>query len=224
LAKSSLAMLKEAFELVLLPLSIISTVLLIYGYASASLDCFWRGFTLAVLLVLVPMAIINLFTYMKSKQPRPVALRPQESTGEPPLLPTTSALTVNVEFPTDRWGLRSPVKMTVTGGTHVADIVSRLMKDYALQGGPFYVHTGRQTLGPDQYHQSLGTLGIRDGQKITVTDRPLKVRCKNCGYVHASMIQMTPEVFRTSILRDNSEQCPRCGKMSTYNKEDYFFR
>jgi hypothetical protein len=140
--------------------------------------------------------------------------------------PTSDMMNLNVELPTVRWGQKSPVKMTATGGTFLADVISKAIRDCALQGGPFYVNIGKQTLGPEQYHQSLGTLGIRDGQKITLTDNPLMVRCKNlqCGHVHASMIQMTPESFRTSILRDNSEQCPKCGRTSTYNKDDYFFR
>ncbi|MGB9024277.1 MAG: hypothetical protein WCC94_12710 [Candidatus Bathyarchaeia archaeon] len=57
---------------------------------------------------------------------------------------------------------------------------------------------------------------------------PLMVRCKNlkCGDVHRSMIQMDEKTFKSpgTVLENNSEQCPKCGKMSTYSKKDYFFR
>jgi predicted nucleic-acid-binding Zn-ribbon protein len=47
--------------------------------------------------------------------------------------------------------------------------------------------------------------------------------CKNCGIEFRSAIQMPEETFATAVLRDNSEQCPRCRKSSTYSKPDYRF-
>jgi hypothetical protein len=38
------------------------------------------------------------------------------------------------------------------------------------------------------------------------------------------MIQMNEQSFQSSTLSNNSEQCPKCGRMTTYNKSDYFFR
>jgi hypothetical protein len=38
------------------------------------------------------------------------------------------------------------------------------------------------------------------------------------------MIQMDEKSFKSSVLENNSEQCPKCHKMSRYNKKDYFFR
>jgi len=52
----------------------------------------------------------------------------------------------------------------------------------------------------------------------------MMVKCKSCRYEHDSGIQMDDESFKASTLSNNSEQCPRCGKTSTYNKEDYFFK
>ncbi len=52
----------------------------------------------------------------------------------------------------------------------------------------------------------------------------LMVKCKHCGYEHASAIQMPYEAFKTSTLEHNSESCPKCGKMSTYDKKDYFLK
>jgi hypothetical protein len=49
------------------------------------------------------------------------------------------------------------------------------------------------------------------------------VKCKVCGESHPSAIQMDKTSFQTSILSNNSENCQKCGKMSTYNQEDYFF-
>jgi len=55
---------------------------------------------------------------------------------------------------------------------------------------------------------------------------PLMVKCRNpkCGDVHRSMIQVDEKTFESTVLENNSEQCPKCGKMSTYSKKDYFFR
>jgi len=53
------------------------------------------------------------------------------------------------------------------------------------------------------------------------------VRCKECGDEHPSLlIQMDEKQFNnpTIVLKNNSEQCPKCGKRSTYNKPDYFFK
>ena len=54
----------------------------------------------------------------------------------------------------------------------------------------------------------------------------LFVKCKNlsCGYEHPSAIQVSRQSSETSGLSNNSEQCPKCGQMSTYNKPDYFFK
>jgi uncharacterized Zn finger protein len=60
-------------------------------------------------------------------------------------------------------------------------------------------------------------------EQTTVTAIPLMVKCKNCGTVHPSAIQVDETSFKTTTLTNNSENCPKCGKMSTYNKPDYFF-
>jgi len=58
---------------------------------------------------------------------------------------------------------------------------------------------------------------------------PVMVKCKICGEKHPSGIQVgsTKEEFlkmaQTNILSNNSENCPKCGKMSEYGGTDYFF-
>lgn len=53
----------------------------------------------------------------------------------------------------------------------------------------------------------------------------LNVRCKLCGHEYPSrLIQMPKSAFATSVLANNTEPCPKCGKPSTYNKADYFFK
>ena len=52
----------------------------------------------------------------------------------------------------------------------------------------------------------------------------MMVKCKKCGAEHPSGIQMNEESYKTATLTNNAESCPTCGEMSTYNKEDYFFR
>ena len=50
------------------------------------------------------------------------------------------------------------------------------------------------------------------------------IKCKACGEVHSSAIQVDQMRFQTVTLTNNSEDCPKCHAMSTYNKEDYFFQ
>jgi len=52
----------------------------------------------------------------------------------------------------------------------------------------------------------------------------LMVKCKQCGHVHPSSIQMNQQSFKTSTLIGNAESCPQCGAPSSYDKPDYFFR
>lgn len=53
----------------------------------------------------------------------------------------------------------------------------------------------------------------------------LLVKCKYCGFEHPSAIQieMSFEALKTSELLNNSEDCPKCGKMSTYSGKDYYY-
>jgi len=58
---------------------------------------------------------------------------------------------------------------------------------------------------------------------------PVVVKCKECGNIHASAIQWgDKESFYkaapNSIMSSNSEQCPKCGKMSTHSNTDYSFQ
>ncbi len=52
----------------------------------------------------------------------------------------------------------------------------------------------------------------------------MMVKCKACGEVHSSAIQVDQMRFQTVTLTNNSEDCPKCHATSTYNKEDYFFQ
>ncbi len=52
----------------------------------------------------------------------------------------------------------------------------------------------------------------------------LMVRCKNCGFEHPSGVQKHEVSFKTAIISNNSETCPQCGRVSTYGKQDYFFK
>ena len=51
------------------------------------------------------------------------------------------------------------------------------------------------------------------------------VICKNrkCGSRYESELQMDKKDFRVAVIDHNSEKCPKCGKHSLYEKEDYFF-
>ncbi len=52
----------------------------------------------------------------------------------------------------------------------------------------------------------------------------MMIKCKGCREVHSSAIQVDQMRFQTVTLTNNSEYCPKCHAMSTYNKEDYFFQ
>jgi len=52
----------------------------------------------------------------------------------------------------------------------------------------------------------------------------MMIKCKACGEVHSSAIQVDQMRFQTVTLTNNSEDCPKCHATSTYNKEDYFFQ
>jgi hypothetical protein len=34
---------------------------------------------------------------------------------------------------------------------------------------------------------------------------------------------MDKKAFRIAVIENNPEMCPKCGKHTLYNKEDYFF-
>ena len=51
-----------------------------------------------------------------------------------------------------------------------------------------------------------------------------EIRCLMCGEWFPSAIQFgTAEVFFSSTLIDNLQQCPHCGKMTNCNKENMRF-
>jgi DNA-directed RNA polymerase subunit M/transcription elongation factor TFIIS len=53
----------------------------------------------------------------------------------------------------------------------------------------------------------------------------LVVKCRGCGYVFPSRVQIDQlEYGKTAILEDRTETCPKCGKTSNYNTEDYWFQ
>ena len=55
---------------------------------------------------------------------------------------------------------------------------------------------------------------------------PLMVKCPHCKREHPSAIQMDPQSFKSSVLEQNVESCPFCGRSAPYSKSlgDYFFK
>ena len=51
----------------------------------------------------------------------------------------------------------------------------------------------------------------------------MMIKCRDCGHEHPSMVQMDIVDFRIARINEKSEQCPKCGSVSTYKKSDYFF-
>jgi endogenous inhibitor of DNA gyrase (YacG/DUF329 family) len=56
---------------------------------------------------------------------------------------------------------------------------------------------------------------------LTITT--LMVKCRDCGHEHPSIIQMGTSDFKTAMIQEKREQCPKCGSVSAYKKSDYFF-
>jgi DNA-directed RNA polymerase subunit RPC12/RpoP len=55
------------------------------------------------------------------------------------------------------------------------------------------------------------------------TTATMMAKCRDCGHEHPSIIQMNISDFKTAIIQEKREQCPKCGSISTYKKSDYFF-
>jgi predicted RNA-binding Zn-ribbon protein involved in translation (DUF1610 family) len=51
----------------------------------------------------------------------------------------------------------------------------------------------------------------------------MMIKCRDCGHEHPSIVQMDIVDFRIARINEKSEQCPKCGSVSTYKKSDYFF-
>ena len=58
---------------------------------------------------------------------------------------------------------------------------------------------------------------------VDLSTTTMMVKCRDCGHEHPSIIQMDTADFRTARINEKSEQCPKCGSVSTYKKSDYFF-
>jgi DNA-directed RNA polymerase subunit M/transcription elongation factor TFIIS len=69
-----------------------------------------------------------------------------------------------------------------------------------------------------------GFIGFAAGSQ-RIEYMTLVVKCRGCGYVFPSMVQIDQlEYGKTAILEDRTETCPKCGKISTYSTEDYWFQ
>jgi ribosomal protein S27E len=51
----------------------------------------------------------------------------------------------------------------------------------------------------------------------------MMIKCRGCGHEHPSIIQMDTSDFKAAKIHEQSEQCPKCGNVSTYKKSNYFF-
>ena len=48
----------------------------------------------------------------------------------------------------------------------------------------------------------------------------LKVKCPNCGKTIGTGISMDEQSFRDATLSNNQVNCPACGQLVTWSKED----
>ena len=52
----------------------------------------------------------------------------------------------------------------------------------------------------------------------------MMVKCKSCRVEYATATQLDEKSFETENIPKQSEPCPKCGNISSYDKEDYFFK
>ncbi|MDQ5877269.1 MAG: hypothetical protein M3288_10525 [Thermoproteota archaeon] len=70
-----------------------------------------------------------------------------------------------------------------------------------------------------------GSIWFTAGSQRVEQSMTLVVKCRGCGYVFPSRVQIDQlEYGKTAILEDRTETCPKCGKTSNYNTEDYWFQ
>jgi hypothetical protein len=58
---------------------------------------------------------------------------------------------------------------------------------------------------------------------VDLSTTAMMVKCRDCGHEHPSIIQMDTSDFKTAMIEEKREQCPKCRSVSTYKKSDYFF-
>jgi hypothetical protein len=64
-----------------------------------------------------------------------------------------------------------------------------------------------------------------DNEAMERIDRPLlTLVCPGCGVAFPSARQMEPRTFEAIRLSNLLECCPKCSRVSRFNKPDYLFR
>ena len=58
----------------------------------------------------------------------------------------------------------------------------------------------------------------------TVARQLLTLVCPGCGVAFASAMQMDPRTFEAIRIANLLERCPKCSRVSRFNKPDYLFR
>jgi hypothetical protein len=64
-----------------------------------------------------------------------------------------------------------------------------------------------------------------DNEGMDAISRPLlTLICPACGATFPSAMQMDPRIFEGIRTADLFERCPKCSRVSRFNKPDYLFR
>ena len=64
-----------------------------------------------------------------------------------------------------------------------------------------------------------------DNEGMETTTRPLlTLVCPACGATFPSAMQMDPRTFERIRVANLFERCPKCSRVSRFNKPDYLFR
>ena len=64
-----------------------------------------------------------------------------------------------------------------------------------------------------------------DNEGMDTTTRPLlTLVCPACGTTFPSAMQMDPKTFEGIRISNLFERCPKCSRVSRFNKPDYLFR
>ena len=71
----------------------------------------------------------------------------------------------------------------------------------------------------------LAVLQHADNESMDTTTRPLlTLVCPACGSTFPSAMKMDPRTFEGIRVTNLFERCPKCSRVSRFNKADYLFR
>jgi hypothetical protein len=83
------------------------------------------------------------------------------------------AWTIQVGLPVERWGQKPEVPMAVTSDTTIGELINNAAREHVLPADRiYYVVMKSGVLGPERYAGTIEASGIRNGDRVFITDNP----------------------------------------------------